>query len=168
MTVPRITITHDSVTGGLNRLIAAGAEPARALDPVGRVLKTRIQQGFVTGTAPDGRPWAPLKSRAGQPLRDKGHLTNSIDYRVDGNSVEVGTPFAHAITHQRGAKIEAKPGKVLRFYVEGRPVFVKRVTIPARPIVPEDHLPDAWAKDVLDELHDVFEAAWFGGETRGA
>jgi len=155
MTSPRITIDDRDVVEALNRLIAIGETPAPALDAVGRVLKTRIQQGFVTSTAPDGRPWAPLKSRVGQPLRNRGHLTNSIDYRVEGNSVDVGTNLPYAPVHQFGAKIEAKAGGVLRFYVEGRPVFVKRVTIPERPFMPEDRLPEDWGTDALDAIGDV-------------
>jgi len=151
----KIEVDNSEVLKRFNDLIAMGEDPAPALNAVGRVLKTRIQDGFITGTAPDGRPWAPLKSRAGQPLVDKGHLKNSIDYRVEGNSVVVGTNLPYAPVHQFGAKIEAKSGKVLRFYVEGRPVFVKRVTIPERPFMPEDRLPADWGTDVIDAIADV-------------
>jgi phage virion morphogenesis protein len=162
MTVPRIEIDDRDVVSALNRLIAVGESPAPALNAVGRVLKSKIQMGFQTSTDPLGRTWAPLKSRRGQPLRDKGHLMGSIDYQVEGNSVVVGTNKLYAPVHQFGAKIEAKAGKVLRFFVEGRPVFVKRVTIPARPFLPQDRLPDAWGDDSLDAIGEVVRGAWEG------
>lgn len=176
MTTPRITVDDRDVVEALNRLIAIGETPAPALDAVGRVLKTRIQQGFVTSTAPDGTPWAPLKSRVGQPLRNRGHLMNSIDYRVDGNSVEVGTNLSYAPTHHFGAVIEPKPGKFwqsqrpnyrsgstttvtqpakLAFMVNGKLVFAKKVTIPERPFMPEGSLPADWGTDTLEAIAAV-------------
>jgi len=162
MTVPRIEVDDRNVVDALNRLIEIGEDPAAALAAVGRVLKSKIQQGFQSGTDPTGRPWAPLKSRRGQPLLDKGHLMGSVDYNVEGNSVVVGTNKPYAPVHQFGAKIEAKAGKVLRFFVEGRPVFVKRVTIPARPFLPTEHLPDEWGDDSLDAIGDVVRRNWSG------
>jgi len=155
VTTPKITIDDRDVVEALNRLIAIGETPAPALDAVGRVLKTRIQQGFVTSTAPDGRPWAPLKSRAGQPLVEKGHLKNSIDYRVEENSVVVGTNLPYAPVHQFGAKIEAKAKPYLKFMVNGHWVQVKSVTIPERPFMPEDRLPADWGTDALEAIAAV-------------
>jgi phage gpG-like protein len=160
MTVPKIEVDDRAVVEALNRLISIGEDPHAALSAVGRVLKARIQDGFITGTSPDGRPWAPLKSRAGQPLVNRGRLRNSIDYRVEGNSVEVGTNLSYAPVHQFGAKIEAKAGGVLRFYVEGRPVFVKRVTIPARPMFPTEGLPEEWGIDAEQAIADVIRRRW--------
>jgi len=163
MTVPRIEVDDRDVVQALNRLIEIGETPAPALDAIGRVLQTNIQLGFQTSTAPDGTAWEPLKIRQGQPLRDKGHLMGSIDYQVEGNSVVVGTNRAYAPVHQFGATIEAKAGKVLRFFVEGRPVFVKRVTIPARPFLPEERLPEDWGTDSLEAIRGVVRGAWSRG-----
>lgn len=160
MTVPRIEVDDREVVEALNRLLEIGESPAPALDAVGRVLKARIQQGFQTGTDPEGRPWAPLKSRQGQPLRDKGQLMGSIDYQVEGNSVVVGTNKSYAPVHQFGAVIEAKRAKVLRFFVAGRPVFAKRVTIPKRPFMPEERLPEAWGADSLEAIAEVVRRNW--------
>lgn len=175
MTVPRIEIDDRDVVEALNRLIATGEDPTAALNAVGRVLKTRIQLGFQSGTDPTGRPWEPLKTRTGQPLVNRGMgggLMGSIDYQVEGNSVVVGTNYGQllsggsiAAVHQFGAKIEAKPGKALRFFVNGKPVFVKRVTIPARPFMPEERLPQDWGTDALDAIGDVVRRAWGGPST---
>lgn len=154
----KIEVEDRGVTDALNRLLAAGQDLDPILAALGRKLKENIQDGFQSGTAPDGRPWAPLKVRKGQPLIDRGGrggLLGSIDYSIEGNSVVVGTNKPYAPVHQFGAKIEAKSGKVLRFFVEGRPVFVKRVTIPARPFLPEERLPHDWETDCLDAIANV-------------
>ncbi len=163
MAAHRVEIHDQDVTAALNRLLAIGEEPAPALDAIGRVLKTHLQLEFQTGTDPYGNRWAPLKVRHGQPLRDKGHLMSSIDYRVDGDGVEIGTNLSYAPVHQFGAVIEAKNARALRFFVEGRPVFVGRghkITIPARKIFPLEGLPAAWSADALDAVGDALRRAW--------
>ncbi len=184
MTAPRVEIHDQDVTAALNRLLAIGEEPAPALDAIGRVLKTHLQLEFQTGTDPYGNRWAPLKVRHGQPLRDKGHLMISIDYRVDGDGVEIGTNLSYAPVHQFGAVIEPKPGKFWQtqhtsvgkrgprqFTVtqpaklvflgpDGRLIFAKKITIPARKIFPLEGLPAAWSADALDAVGDVLRRAW--------
>jgi len=163
MTVARIEIDDRELIEAFNRLLALGEDPAPALNAVGRVLKARIQEGFRASVSPYGVPWAPLKSRAGQPLLDSGQLMNSIDYRIEGDAVEVGTNKPYAPVHQFGATIEAAPGRALRFMVNGKPVFVKRVTIPARPMFPLDGLPDPWVADALEAIGDVVRRRWNPG-----
>ncbi len=159
----KIEIESRSVTEALNRLLAAGEDLNPILNALGRQIKTNVQLGFQTGTDPYGGQWAPLKTRQGQPLRDKGHLMNSIDYQVEGASVEVGTNMPYARTHQFGATIEAKSAKALRFFVNGKPVFVGRghkITIPAREMFPTEGLPPDWAADSLDVIGEVLRRAW--------
>lgn len=166
MTIPRIEVDDRQVVDALGRLRGTGEDLGPALAAVGRVIKSNIQEGFISGTAPDGRPWAPLKSRSGAPLRDKGHLMGSIDYQVDGNSVVVGTNREYAHVHQFGATIKPVRGRFLRFFVEGRPVFVKQVTIPARPFLPEQALPQEWGTESLEAIAAVCRRAWDGGAPR--
>lgn len=159
----KIDIDDRAVTEAFNRLLAIGEDPRQALNAVGRVLKTRIQLGFTTSADPYGKSWAPLKTRQGQPLRDKGHLMNSIDYQVEGDSVVIGTNMPYAPPHQFGAVIEAKGAKALRFFVNGKPVFVGRghkITIPAREMFPLDGLPQDWSDDALQAIRDVIAGAW--------
>jgi len=163
MTAHRIEIRDDALQAALGRLLALGERPDPILDAIGRQLKTNVQLGFIASTDPYGRPWAPLKIRQGQPLRDKGHLMNSIDYRVDGNAVEVGTNREHVHVHQYGATIKANGGKLLVFRgPDGGLRFAKSVTIPARPFLPLDGLPQAWRDDVLDVLSEATRGAWSG------
>ena len=165
MTYPVIHIDDRPITDALNRLFAIGEDPRPALDAIGRLLETKIRQGFDMSTDPYGRPWAPLKIRHGQPLRDIGHLMQSISYQVEGNSVEIGTDRPYAPTQHYGATIEAKTAKALRFFVNGKPVFVGRghkITIPARMIFPTDGLPPDWETESLDAIGDVVRPAWDG------
>ena len=149
-----IEINDQAVLAAFNRLLRAGEQPAPWLNAVGRVLKTRVQMGFHTGADPYGRPWKPLTSRQGQPLRDTGRLMNSVTCQVQGNTVVIGTNVKYAPPHQFGATIVPKTKPALKFMVNGRWVSVKKVTIPARPMFPLNGLPPLWSEDVLAELSD--------------
>lgn len=47
--------------------------------------------------------------------------------------VGVGTNVIYARIHELGGTIKAKKGKYLKFYIKGKFIQVKQVTIPARP-----------------------------------
>lgn len=147
------------------QLSLLGRDPTDALDAVGRVLKTRVQLSFHSGTDPYGRPWAPLKSRSGQPLRKSsaGGLMDSYDYRIEGATVVIGTNKSYAPVHQFGATIRPKssdPKARLRFLVNGVPVFAKEVTIPPREMLPLNGLPQDWSDDVTAAIGDVISRKW--------
>jgi phage gpG-like protein len=143
---------------GLKRKMLAAAAQAAL---------TQIQLGFRTSTAPDGSPWAPLKVRSGMPLRDTGRLANSFSARATESGIEVGTNVEDKIvvTHQEGRTIVPVTAKRLRFKVPGAIgargrrgpssfAFAKKVTIPARPMVPSDgELPPKW-RDACDAAAD--------------
>lgn len=160
----KIEVQDRAVIAALNRLIQAGGELAPVLAAIGRQVKTNVQLGFVQGVDPYGRSWAPLKVRQGQPLRNTGRLTHSIDYRVAGDSVEIGTNVRYAPAHQFGATIRAKTPKGLIFPVPGGWVRKRQVTIPARPFLPTDGLPDAWREDILAILTDHLRQALRRGD----
>lgn len=163
MIEPRIEIRDEQVMAAFGRLQQFARDPREGLEAIGRVIKSKVQLGFHTGTDPYGRPWAPLKSRAGQPLRDKGHLMSSYDYNVSGNSVDIGTNNPHAPVHHHGAVIRPKssdPDARLRFMVNGVPVFAREVTIPARQQLPLDGLPQDWSDDVSEAISRVITDQW--------
>ncbi len=148
----KIEIAASAVLAAFNRLQQTAAAPGPVLAKVGDILAEKIRMGFHRSQDPYGNAWHGLAVRQGKPLVDKGHLRNSITYRVVGNSVEIGTNRPFAAVHQFGATIRPKPGGVLRFYVAGRPVFVKKgVSIPARPFLPsaKHGLPASWEQEVL-------------------
>ena len=144
--------------GGLkHRMLAAASQAALA----------QVQLGFRTSTAPDGTPWAPLKVRAGKPLRDTGRLANSFSARPSGSGFVVGSNVDDRIlvTHQEGRTIRPVNAKRLRFPIPGAigkrgrrgPVsyaFAKQVTVPARPMVPSNgELPPKW-REACDRAAD--------------
>lgn len=123
-------------------------------DRVVRQTWQRFNQG---GPAPDGTPWAPLKSatlrqkKHRKILTESGHLRGSIRYRVLGRTaVAIGTNKVYGAIHQfggtitQGARSElfvrnrytrgAKKGQFKKGTAEGRGfTFGNRsIAIPAR------------------------------------
>lgn len=117
-----------------------------------------LDDEFRSSTDPYGRPWAPLTSRVGQPLRDTGaHLQGSLSPKSSQTGFVISTSFKGAAVHQYGATIRAK-GRALAFRVRGGPtarrprgkqsglIFAKQVTIPRRQYMPEGDVGERWAK----------------------
>lgn len=130
-----------------------------------RVAKIRTLLEFDEGKDPYGRQWAPLTSRDGRPLNDRGLLKGSFGFAAVGDNVRIGTNIAFAGTHQYGATIKPKNAKALVFHAGGlRPnsparktgdlVFAKEVHIPQRQMLPEGDLGPIWSKDFADEAND--------------
>lgn len=126
---------------------------------LGAAAVKTAEMGVRTGRDPYGRPWEPLTSRTGQPLRRTGNnIQRSWNARPTSPSTFVfGSRFRWLKTHQYGAVIKPKRFPRLRFVTEtsftafgrggkrlkrGRAnmgvVFAKQVTIPRRQLVPED------------------------------
>lgn len=165
MIAPRVVIDNRAVDAAFDRLLSMAGDPREGLNAVGRVVKAKIQIQFATGTDPYGRQWRPLKSRGGQPLRDKGLLMSSFDYAIEGHAVVIGTNLEYAPVHQFGATIRPKssdPKARLRFMVNGKPVFAREVTIPPREMLPLDGLPPDWEQDIVAAMGDVVGARWQG------
>lgn len=131
---------------------------------IGAVLVNRIRLGFRTGTDPWGRPWAPLKMRKGQPLRDTGRLQRSIGYAASADQVTVGTNVLYAKVHQFGAIIKPVRAAFLIFVnrITGKKVLAKQVTVPARPFLPilggQISLPPAWTGAVVGVIERRLQA----------
>lgn len=57
---------------------------------------------------------------------------------IDSRNAEAGIPentLAYQLVHEFGKKIVPKKAKALRFEIDGKVIYVKSVTIPARPFV---------------------------------
>lgn len=163
MIKPVVHIDSAEVNVAFRNLQELGRNPREALTAVGQVMEDKVRLGFQNSTDPYGRPWKPLKSRTGKPLSDSGLLENSFSYKVEGNSVVVGTNRTYAPVHQYGATIRPKGGDPkdrLRFLVNGRPVFAKEVTIPPREMLPLNGLPSDWEADIVDAVADVVRRNW--------
>ena len=165
----KVEVRSVDVEAALQDLIDRGEDLEPVLNRIGASLKTRIQASFRAGEDPDGVKWSPLAIRRGQPLRDTGRLMNSITYRADGSTLDVGTNVCYAPVHQFGAVVEAgkpphpslcgyqtKGAKILSWTVAGRSYFARRVVIPARPFLPFGDLPGSWEADITDELAGYF------------
>lgn len=122
----------------LTLLQKAAPNPQPIYATIGRVLVNRIKLCFKLGIDPWGSPWAALKIRKGQPLRETGLLNRSITSKVDVQGVTVGTnQMPRAAVHQFGATIVPKDAKRLVFPgPSGKMIFAKKVVIPARPFLP--------------------------------
>lgn len=106
------------------------------LTAVGDLELSKTRQRFVKQVDPDGNPWKRTVRQILNPsakiLRKSGVMFNSIQRKVEGTSVFIGTNLSYAETHQEGATIKAKRKKFLRFQIEGGTFFKKQVTIPQR------------------------------------
>lgn len=101
-------------------------------------------------------------------LQDTGYLRNSITPIVTKDSAIVGTNVEYAPLHQFGGKVEIparliipKKKKVLRFVVDGKVIFAKKVYQPKR-IAKVPARPFLWIRKEYQEK--IFELArrWFG------
>lgn len=93
-----------------------GGDMTPAMNGMGRVLKTAAQLRFREAKGPDGQAWQQsfrAQAEGGQTMSLTRRLRNSITYRADHESVEVGTNVAYAVVHQFGGVIRAKNGPFL-------------------------------------------------------
>lgn len=160
MALMEVAVEDRDVLQALSALGRQGADLTEAMSAIGFALAENVRLGFAMGRDPYGRPWAPLKSRGGQPLRNTGGMMNGISHRAARDEVEVGSSFKWAATHQFGATIRPVRARWLRFYVGGAAVFAKKVEIPARPFLPLAGLPADWREDVLSTLAANFVGKW--------
>lgn len=148
-------------------MMAAAADSARIVSAnLAEETIELIREGFATSTDPYGKPWAPLKMRSGQPLRDTGGLQSSWHRRfvtAEGFVVESGK--AYAAYHQGGTGLHGpkkrpiKPTKAMALRIPGPlgPVFRKSVEgAPRRRMVPEKgDVPSKWRKRYIEAANDV-------------
>jgi len=183
-----ITIASKGLEDALDGLAQLGADPSPALRDVGTAWLSLVQLGFKVGKSPYGEPWAPLKVRAGQPLRDTRRLQNSFTFVVEGGGsdalLRLGTNTYYAPFHQFGAVIKPVKAKFLRFQIGGAQyakalningkggstVYTKGpVVLPARPFLPINALPAAWSgaatKAINRKIAEIVAAA---GDAQGA
>lgn len=126
----------------------AGADFSKPLKTVRLLVIADIKSNFAGSHAPDGTPWAPLKWRAGQPLRDTGLLmasvtgtgANSIS-EVTSRGLRIGSSLDYAAIQNYGGTIAFPARSREKPWVfkaaDGRSVFTRKiaahsVTIPAR------------------------------------
>lgn len=134
----------------LKRLSKQGR--AELINELGKEAVELVQDGFSTGTSPDGAAWKPLKVRAGQPLRDNDNLMGSVNFTPGGSSFDIGAGVWYGVVHQSGMKITVKTKKAL---ASKTMLFGKSVVIPARPWLPTNDLPAKW-RSAFDEVTKTY------------
>lgn len=141
-----IRVTDSGARAALERFVARTSRLREPFTRIGRDLSERVRLGFRSGASPFGERWRPLapstiakKRRGGasaRPLIDTGALRNSISFRADERSVEIGSDrtvsggISLAAIHQFGTS-----------------------RIPARPIFPTERFPIDWEADIENALN---------------
>ena len=167
----QITVEFDDsqVRAALDALTDAGRDLRPAMMDIGEHLLNSARQRFADEEAPDGAAWAPLsegtlkakKRNRGKILTEEGHLRRLVA-QADSNSVEIGSPFVYAGTHQFGTERGA-------FGVTSRGSPIPWGDIPARPflvdaegrLAPDDER--AILDIVIDYLRDATASPTSGG-----
>lgn len=133
------------------------------MESVGEALVSGTLKRFDAEQGPDGQKWQTSKraaAQSGKTLTNNGHLKGSIDKYVTSDKVMVGSNLPYARIHQKGGTIKPRKGKYLKFKGQGgKDVFVKEVTIPARPYlgVSKEDMEEV-RQTVADFLAGVFKA----------
>ena len=130
---------------------------------IGEEAVELVREGFEQERDPYGTPWAPITHRDGAILRDTRAMVNSLHVASATESqVTIAMGVWYAIVHQTGKTIVPRFAKALRFMSHGKPVFAKKVTIPARPFFPrEGDLPASWVAS-LDEMTNEWFKVFLG------
>lgn len=150
---------------GLNELYDLINERAKSIDNLEAFFKRLslkfVQQSqltFRTSIDPFGRKWDDLKSRAGQPLKKSGRLSNSIASESDENGlrifVEGGLEYAAAHNNGSNELVNIKRHNRTIKQAFGKPINPITITIkshmreqnlPQRMFIPnEGKLPPKW------------------------
>ncbi|WP_068087470.1 phage virion morphogenesis protein [Polycladidibacter stylochi] len=104
-------------------------------DAIGALVVSQTQRRIdEEKTSPSGEPWA-ANREGSETLVKTGALRDTIDLRLEGDDIIVGTPMIYGAIHQFGGTIVPKEAQHLVFNAGGRKIFAKQVTIPARPFL---------------------------------
>lgn len=131
------------------------------MDSIGETLRSSTLKRFDDEEDTTGKKWKPSARAAaegGKTLDKEGHLKDSIDYHATSSKVMVGSNLPYARIHQLGGTIQPKKGKFLKFRgLDGENVFVKEVTIPARPYL---GISDDDREEIIATMTDFLEGAF--------
>jgi phage gpG-like protein len=174
------------LAAGLEQISSAGWR-RRLNERIAESVREQIAGEFAAGKDPYGRPWAPLTSRTGAPLRDTNRFRNSWTARAQERGFEVSSDFVGAAVHNFGAVIHAKTERGLVFQVESsfqvfsrggkRPARPKvgkswrrlmQVTIPKRQIIPDQvqGMGSRWGAAIQSEISAAISEAIAAGIRR--
>jgi phage gpG-like protein len=137
----------------VSRLELANGGAEQLLEEIGALGESQTRRRIeVEKTAPDGTPWQPNKEGHSILMESGRHLRDSVAFIAHGGEeVEWGEAWEFAHVHQYGATIVPKTAQRLAFTLNGKKVFAKKVTIPARPSV---GISAANAEEITEHVSD--------------
>lgn len=137
-----VTINAAQVRQAFNRLTLLMSDTTPVMRAIGTGLIAGTHDRFQMGVSPEGAPWKKLTpqyamtKRGAGILRESamaGGLMGSIAMEAGRDQVAVGSNKIYAAVHQFGATITPKSGQYLVFWMGGRLIKARSVTIPERP-----------------------------------
>lgn len=100
---------------------------------LGLKLTENTRKRFLKGVSPEGTAWKSKGNDQPSNLRKRSHLMNSIDFKINGDTIVIGTNKKYAKIHNEGGVITPKKGKYLYFKGDdGNLRKVTQVVIPQR------------------------------------
>ena len=147
-----LVVQSHGIGEAVNRLTRlANWRPNDAARKIAPILESQTRRRIeAEKTSPEGRAWAPNRTRTSILLRTGRHLRDSISHRASGGDAIVEATWKYAHVHQKGATIRPKSARRLVFMLGDRKVFASQVKIPARPFM---GLSAANEKEIIAELN---------------
>ena len=156
-----VSLSWDGLDRALGNAVHRMGDTQDLMDSIGEALVSSTLQRFQDEKDPDGKKWKPSARAAasgGTTLSDTGRLQKSIEYAATSNRVMVGSNLPYARIHQLGGTVRAKKGKFLKFKgLDGEDVFVREVSIPARPYL---GISDDDREEIMATMTDFLEGAF--------
>ena len=115
-----------------------------AMDDMGQAAVASATKRFESKIGVDGKPWTPSVKNKGETMIRRGHLRDSLTHRFGDDGFVYGSRRKYSALLHFGGTVRPKTAKSLAFRLNGKKIFAKSVTIPARPYVGFD------AEDVAD------------------
>jgi phage gpG-like protein len=133
-----LKITRNDISPALSRLARGAARPAAVLRAMGTTFKSITEGNFNSvGAQYRPAPWRAKRDGTPSNLQKSTTLAKSFRLEVTNTYARVSNPMVYAPIHQFGGKIKPKKSRVLTWVgADGKRVFARSVTMPARPFFP--------------------------------
>ena len=115
-----------------------------AMNKMGRRAVLSARRRFESKIGVDGKPWTPSQKDKGETMIASGALRNMLSHQFDDDGFVYGAQRVYSALMHFGGTVRPKNARALAFTLNGKKIFAKSVTIPARPYVGFD------AEDVAD------------------
>ena len=106
-----------------------------AMNKMGRRAVLSARRRFESKVGVDGKPWTPSLKDKGETMIASGALRNMLSHQFDDDGFVYGSQRVYSALLHFGGTVRPKTAKALAFTLNGKKIFAKSVTIPARPYV---------------------------------